>query len=98
MQGITAIKLFPINGELPSSLPLAPLMITAIVKVTSKLSPLEEDIQKEYPTWKLFCGDIEQWAVGENRARISIYNIDLYLLQTFEMRFCVDSTQKNFIK
>lgn len=66
MQATTICRLYPATTELADILP-TPVSVTATVKITSRLTAPCADVQEMFPTWKVFSGEIQQFAAGQNR-------------------------------
>jgi len=66
MQATTICRLYPTTTELADLLP-TPVSVTATVKITSRLTAPCADVQEMFPTWKVFSGEIQQFAAGQNQ-------------------------------
>ena len=75
MQAITICTLYPASPELANLSP-TPLSVTATVKTTTRLTtPDAPAVQEMFPTWKVFSGEIQQFATGQNRVMTLLKNL-----------------------
>jgi hypothetical protein len=79
MQAITICKLYPANSELADLSP-TPLSVTATVKITTRLTTPDATVQEMFPTWKVFSGEIQQFAAAQNRVMTLLKNLPYSLM------------------
>ena len=84
----------PLANSIDDLLSSMHLFLHATVRCQTILElPRSILFQQEYPTWKRFIGEIEQYADRETRVIILFHN---YLIsQKFNIWLCVDITQPN---
>jgi hypothetical protein len=79
MQAITIWSL-TMDSEFPNLSP-TPLSVTATVKITTRLTKPCADVQEmfnpsfHFPTWKVFSGEIQEFAAGQNQVMTLLKNL-----------------------
>jgi hypothetical protein len=84
----------PLANSIDDLLSPMHLFLHAMVRCQTVLEPPQSTIfQREYPTWKRFIGEIEQYADRETRVKTLF---EIYLtVQKFNVWLCVDTAQPN---